>query len=154
MSYFEKPEIEADYADNLDNNPKFTHLEELAVDPNMTPDQIAMMREENTIDDVDERELVDLDSEDLEDELTQSWEADIEPGGKYYDYQTERSGNPVETHPVPTQSRGNFVEIEKMKGREQMEKYWDAQEPSDAKNSKPKRPQDNHDSIRFLDEAI
>lgn len=146
MSHFERTE---GFKDNLGQNPEFIHLEELAVDTAPTPDQILMGKEEREdfgIDEAKETPDEDYDSE------PSNWEVDVD-SGKYDEYRNETTPQPVTINPIHQETRRSFSQIKEMKGRERFEKYWAADKPSEAKNSKPQRPQDERDSIRF-DEAV
>jgi hypothetical protein len=134
--------------DNLGNNPEFIALEDLAEDTNLRPDEILMLKEEeekNT-----PENIVDID--DVNNEPS-NWEGDVEDG-KYdeFNIQEKPIREDIETNPISLRERQNIVGIEEMKGRERLEKYWDASAQDD-NNSKPKRDQDNRDSIRF-DDAV
>lgn len=145
MSHFEHTE---GFKDNLGQNPEFIPTEDLAIDNAQTPDQILMEKEEN--EDFVPVGASEISDEDFDDEPS-NWEMDVE-SGKYDEYITEVTPKSIPINPIHQETRRSVSQIEEMKGREQLEKYWDV--PSQkVDNAKPKRPQDNKDSIRF-DEAV
>jgi len=132
--------------DNLGNNPEYVSLDELAVDQGLTPDQIVMKLEENK----KETEGI-KQNKVLIDYEPSNWEVDVERG-KYDEYKTPVDGEAIDIAPVLTSSRKNIVQIQEMKGKEQMEKYWDVSNRK-VDNSKRKEKDILKESVRF-DEAV
>lgn len=144
MSHFERTE---GAEDNLGNNPiSFIPIEEMEDPSTESPDEILAKKEED--DEYVKQNVIDLDDIDNE---SSNWESDVK-AGKYDEFPIETSHTTFEIKPIHTINRNNVSQIEEMKGREQLEKYWDVPNQK-VDNSKPKRPQNNHDSIRF-DEAV
>ncbi len=149
MSHFERTE---GAEDNLGNNPvSFVPIEDMKDSSAESPDEIladVQLTKKGEDNEFIKQNVIDLDDIDNE---PSNWESDVEEG-RYDQFPLETKHTTSEIKPVHTVSRNNVSQIEEMKGREQLEKYWDV--PSrKVDNSKPKRPQDDHNSIRF-DEAV
>lgn len=131
--------------DNLGNNPEFVPLDELAKDTNLRPDEILMQKEEE---EVVSRNVFDIDDIDNE---PSNWEDDVE-NGKYDELQTQKRAKEIEINPVRSETRRNLSGIEDEKKKDRGERFYDYPDRN-INNSKPKRPEDARDSIRF-DEAV
>lgn len=151
MSHFERTE---GAEDNLGKNPAFNPTENFAQEGQLTPEEILM-----EIEDAKERgdlpeeiESVSLNMKDDFDDEPSNWEDDVN-AGKYDEIPHPVDNVEVKISPVHEQSRRTIVEAEElMTSKERADKFWFVKKRNQD-NSKPKRPQDNADSIRF-DEAV